>query len=133
MGKQAPVKKIRTSTGKVYTKKKAPEGSGKDHLHFGPGGFVSAQSFGTAEGNVTRGRGEVIADQNRWEPDAEVTVPTPDGDKQVEWTDASKAGELVAGSGARETVTIDGETYDKDEMTEAFGNARVVDGQVVRY
>lgn len=137
MGKKAPVRRVTTDAGNTYSKERK---SGGGYQYRKNGKFCKPQAFSAGVGNVSRGRGapggtggHLDADDGRWAPDTTVTVPTPDGPKNVRWDTASQAGQMANDSSVRDTIEIDGVEYSQAEIEEAFGKADPKDGQVVRY
>jgi hypothetical protein len=135
MGKKAPIKKVETNAGNTYTKERGPNGN----IRFRKNGkFASAKQWNAGAGEVTKGYGEVQAENQRWEPDLTVEAPVPDGEggveyEQVRWDKASQLGQMANDSSIRESITVNGEEYSQEQIEEAFGSATPKDGQAVRY
>lgn len=135
MGKKAPVRKVRTSTGNTYAKYRDGEGG---FTYRKNGKFASAKQWNAGAGEATKGNGRDLARNNRWEPDITVEAPVPDGDggveyEQVRWDKASQLGQMANDSSVRESIEVNGVEYSRSEVEEAFNGATPKDGQAVRY
>ncbi len=124
------IKQATTSTGNTYRKVEADNSKG--YVFTKNGKFCSDKSFSAGYGEAVKGNGQVEADNGQYRPDAEVTVPTPDGDQQVTRATAGRMSD--AASGRMGNVEVNGTLYGSDEIQDVWRQARTDDrGKVVKY
>jgi len=126
------LKQATTNTGNTYRKAETSDGG---VVYMKNGKFTSKQSFSAGYGEAVKGNGQIEADNGQYRPDAEVTVPTPDGPQKVRRDTAGRISDAVNGRAGN--VDINGTMYSPDELEQAWRNAqeqgRTVRGQVVKY
>jgi len=124
------IKQATTNAGNTYRKVEADNSKG--YVFTKNGKFCSDKSFSAGYGEAVKGNGGVEADDGKYLPSAEVSVPTPDGRKQVTRATAGRMSD--AASGRMGNVEVDGTLYSSGEIQDVWQSAESDDrGKVVLY
>jgi len=124
------IKQATTDAGNTYRKVEADNSKG--YVFTKNGKFCSDKAFSAGYGEAVKGNGEVEADDGNYLPSAEVSVPTPDGRKQVTRATAGRMSD--AASGRMGNVEVNGTLYSSAEIEAIWKHAPTDDrGKVVRY